>query len=136
MAAIDNVICNTVLDALAPAGAAVTLTVVGPLKCRLMTANGTGAAAGTELATGGGYTAGGNGIGTVAWNAGAANAKTNSAALTLTNMPACTLAGVELPDSAATVKRVWFGPLTGQPITVAAGNTFSIAAGSLSLGLS
>lgn len=135
MAALVNTVCNNVLDSLAPSGAAAAPTITGPLKCRLMTANGSGSSAGTELTTGGGYTAAGSGIGTVTWNAAASNAKTNSGALTLTNMPAASLTGIELWDSAGTPIRVWFGALTGQPISVSAGNTFTIAAGSLSLGL-
>lgn len=135
MAAIVATVANNVLDSLAPAGTAAAPVITGPLKCRLMTANGTATTAGTELATGGGYTAGANGMGTVAWNAAAAQAKTNSAALSVANMPAASLTGLELWDSAGTSLRVWFGPLTGAPIPVAAGNTFTIAAGQLSLGL-
>ena len=135
MAALVNTVANNLLDCAAPSGAAPAPTITGPLKCRLMTANGSGSSAGTELGTGGGYTAAGSGIGTVTWNAAASNAKTNSGALTLANMPAGSLTGLELWDSAGTPIRVWFGALTGQPIAVAAGNTFTIAAGQLSLGL-
>jgi hypothetical protein len=136
MAAIVNTVCNNILDSLGPAGVAAAPTITGPLKCRLMTANGSGASAGTELSTGGSYTAAGSGMGTVTWNAAAANAKTNSVAVTQLNMPAASLTGVELWDSAGTPIRVWYGGLTGQPIAVAAGNTFTLPVTTgLSLGL-
>jgi hypothetical protein len=136
MAAIVNTVCNNILDSLGPAGAAAAPTITGPLKCRLMTANGSGSSAGTELSTGGSYTAAGSGMGTVTWNAAAANAKTNSVAVTQLNMPASSLTGVELWDSAGTPIRVWYGGLTGQPIAVAAGNTFTLPVTTgLSLGL-
>jgi len=131
MPVLPATIANNVLEALAPAAASAALAITGPLRCRLMTAAGTAAAAGTELATGGGYTAGGAGMGNVAWNAAASQQKTNSAALSVTNMPACSLVGPELWDSAATPVRVFGGTtatFTGQPIAVAAGNTFTLPA--------
>jgi hypothetical protein len=73
MAALVNTVANNVLDSLAPSGAAAAPTITGPLKCRLMTANGSGSAAGTELTTGGGYTAAASGMGTVTWNAASSN---------------------------------------------------------------
>lgn len=128
-------VANNVLDCTHPATTASAPTITGPLKCRVMTAQGTSTSAGTELGTGGGYTAAGSGIGTVTWNAAASAAKTNSVALSLANMPSCSLTGLELWDSAGTPIRTEFGLFTGQPIAVGAGNTFTIAIAGLSDGL-
>lgn len=100
----------------------------GALKCRLMTANGTDAAAGTEV-IGGSYVSQ-----TVTFAAAASGATSNSAALTYTSMPACTVVGVEVWDSAGTPVRWWYGPLTANK-TVNAGDTFEIPAGDLDLSI-
>jgi hypothetical protein len=102
-----------------------------PIKCRLMTANGSGTAAGTELATSGGYTSG-TGAPSVTFAAASTStgAAASNSAVTVTNMPAATIVGIELWDSAGTPVRKWWGPLTASKTTVS-GDTFSIAAGSL-----
>jgi hypothetical protein len=132
MGAMVQVHANAVLDASTDqSGASVRLT-TGPLKCRLMTANGSATSAGTELTTGGGYTA----PSTFSATFGAASAGTasNSAAVTITNMPAATIVGVELWDSAGTPLRKWWGALSANK-TTNAGDTFSIAIASLTLSL-
>lgn len=98
-----------------------------PLKVRLMTANGSDSAAGTEV-TGGGYTPQ-----SLAFPAASGTTSTsNSGALNFTNMPACTVVGLEIWDSAGTPVRLWWGPLTGNATkTFAGGETFQIAAGQL-----
>lgn len=58
----------------------------------------------------------------------------NSADLTWTGMPACTVGGVEIWDKAGTPVRIWWGTLSAQK-TVNAGDTFTITAGSLTLSL-
>ncbi len=107
-----------------------------PIRCRLMTANGSNTAAGTELTSGGGYTAG-TSAPTVSF--GAASTSTalasSSTAVTVANMPSATVAGVELWDSAGTPVRKWWGALSGGSKVVAAGDTFTIAAGSLTAAL-
>lgn len=106
-----------------------------PLHIRLMTANGSATAAGTELATGGSYTAvtgiATTGSGFAAANTTTATAATN-AALTQTNMPVSTIVGIEIWDSTGTPARKWFGALTASK-TLAAGDTFSIATGALTV---
>lgn len=78
-----------------------------PIKCRLMTALGTDAVGGTEV-TGGTYTPQ-----SVTFAAAALGGDTsNLLDLLFTLMPAVTVVGLELWDSAGTPKRLWFGPLT------------------------
>lgn len=102
-----------------------------PIRCRYMTANGSSTAAGTELATSAGYTAG-TGAPSVTFAAASTTtgqAVSNSAVST-TNMPATIVVGVELWDSAGTPVRKWWGPLSANKTTVL-GDTFTIASGSL-----
>ncbi len=100
-----------------------------PLKCRLMTVNGSDSAAGTEV-TGGTYTPQSVTVGTSA----SGSTVTNSGDLVFTLMPACTVVGVEIWDSAGTPVRLWWGPLAANK-TVNSGDTFTISAGSLSLAM-
>lgn len=103
----------------------------GPIHVRYITANGSSTAAGTELATSAGYTSGA-GAPTVTFAAASTTtgqAVSNSGVST-TNMPATTVVGVELWDSAGTPARKWWGPLTASKTTVL-GDTFTIASGSL-----
>lgn len=131
MAALDQTHANAFLDASlttsTAAGAALQSTY--PIHVRLMTANGTATANGTELTTSGGYTSG-TGAPTVQFSAAATGSKTTSTAVTVTNMPAATIVGVEAWDSAGTPARKWFGALSANK-TTNAGDTFSIASGSL-----
>ena len=99
-----------------------------PLKVALVTANGTDSAAGTEV-TGGSYARQ-----NVTFTAAAAGATSNNAAISYTNMPAVTVVGVEVWDSAATPVRLWHGALTANK-TLNAGDTFTIATGDLDLTL-
>jgi hypothetical protein len=122
MGALVQVEANGLLDS-SMGGTAYTAPTT-PIKCRLMTANGSATAAGTE-ATGGSYTSQ-----TATFSAASAGSKTTSATLTYTSMPAITVVGVELWDSAGTAIRRWWGALTASK-TTNSGDTFSIAAGSL-----
>lgn len=100
-----------------------------PLKVALVTANGSDMAAGTEV-TGGGYARQSLSV------AAAVNGATsNSADLVWNNMPAVTVAGVEVWDSAGTPVRLWYGALTASR-TVNAGDDFKLVAGALTLSLS
>lgn len=105
------------------------LTVTTPIKCRLMTANGSDAANGTELGTSGGYTA----LGATATfgSAAAAGSIANTVAVTWTNMPSTTITGSELWDSTGTPVRLWWGPLAGGSKVVGAGDTFEFAIGAI-----
>jgi hypothetical protein len=96
-----------------------------PLKLRLMTANGDDSSAGTEV-TGGSYAAP-----TVTTGASAAgSAATNGSDIVVTGMPACTVIGWELWDSAGTPFRWMHDTMTSK--TVNAGDDFKVPAGSLS----
>lgn len=99
-----------------------------PLRVALVTANGTDAAAGTEVA-GGSYARQSL---TVA--AAVSGATSNSADLVFAGMPAVTVVGVEVWDSAGTPVRLWYGPLSASR-TVAAGDELRLTAGSLSLSI-
>ncbi|MFF4791845.1 hypothetical protein ACFY2M_19250 [Streptomyces sp. NPDC001276] len=100
-----------------------------PLKVALVTANGSDTANGTEVA-GGSYARKNLSV------AAAVNGATsNSADLVWTGMPATTVVGVEVWDSASTPVRLWYGPLTASR-TVAAGDELRLPAGSLTFTMS
>lgn len=115
---------NALVDALFGTAA---YTAGTPIKVALVTVIGTDAAAGTEV-TGGSYARQ-----TITFNAAAAGAASNSAAINFTGMPACTVVGVDIWNSAGTV-RLAYGPL-GTNRTLLAGDTFQIAAGALTFSL-
>lgn len=126
---IDQVLATAILANLSPnSGTGTTVTITGPIKMRLMTVNGSDTAAGTELSTSGGYTAGGAavGMGTAATGAVASNA-----AVSWTNMPSTTLTGMEQWTSDGTPKRSFWAPWSSGSIVVASGNTFTVASGNL-----
>jgi hypothetical protein len=103
--------------------------VTAPVKVALVTATGTAAAPGTEV-TGGSYARQ-----TITFAAASGGSIASNVALTYTNMPACTVTGVDEYDSAGTPIRRWFGALSASK-TVNAGDTFSIASGSYTKTLS
>lgn len=135
MGALVRVHSHQLLDASTDQSGAAVRVSTGPMKLRQMTANGSNTAAGTEVATGGGYTSGA-GAPTVAF--GAAGAVTNdeaqnSGAVSITNYPrAETVNGVEVWDSAGSPARKWWGAL-GSPKVMAAGDTLSYAIGAVKL---
>jgi hypothetical protein len=131
MAALVQVHANNIIDA--SMGTTTFVATTTPMKCRLMTAVGTATAAGTELATSGSYVAL-TGLSPATMASASAGAAATSVALTQTNMPAATITAIELWDSAATPLRKWFGALTANK-TTNAGDTFTIASGSLTAGL-
>lgn len=124
---INQTIADEILTLLATGAGGPTIT--SPIHMRLMTANGTDSTAGTELATSGGYTAGGTSIGS--WAAAASGAISSSAAVSWTNMPACTLTGMEEWDTSATPQRLFWAPWSSGNISVGAGDTLTVASGSL-----
>jgi hypothetical protein len=94
------------------------------LKLRLMTANGSASAAGTEV-TGGSYSSK-----TIAFNAASGDSAAHTADITFTGMPAVTVVGVEIWDSAGTPVRLWWGALTSSRTTLS-GDDLKFAAGSI-----
>ena len=116
---------NNVLDA--SLGTAAFVATTTPMRCRLLTANGTGTTAGTEV-TGGSYASQ-----TVAFAAASALSAANTALLTYTLMPGpITVVGIELWDSAGTPVRKHYVPLTASK-SVNSGDTFTIAASALTV---
>lgn len=96
------------------------------LKVALVTANGSDSSTGTEV-TGGSYARQ-----NVSFSAASSGATSNSGTLTWTNMPSCTVVGVEVWDSNGSPIRWWWGALTASK-AVNSGDTFQIAAGDLDL---
>jgi hypothetical protein len=124
--AFTNTTGNNVIDG--TLGTAAFTATTTPLKCRLMTANGSAASAGTE-ATGGSYTSQ-----TVTFASASGQSAASNLAATYTGMPAATITGVELWDSAGTPIRKAFGALSANK-TTNSGDTFSIASGSLTFAI-
>jgi hypothetical protein len=99
---------------------------------RLNSTLSTASAAGTELANGSGYTTNGTALG-VSTPSSAGSAVTLPAALTSwTNGSggAWTIESLDILDSSQA--RGWWGPWNGQPVSIAIGNTFSVAANAVS----
>jgi len=143
MAAIDNTMISNILNATTPTGASGapgSFSAVGgtAMKVRLNSGTSTASAAGTEIASGGGYTTGGQAVpaASTASSAGSAVTLPASSALSWTNSSggAWSIQSLDLTSSAGT--RTWFGNFNGAPISVANGNTFQIAVGAISIALS
>jgi hypothetical protein len=136
MAAIVQAQCNLIINTTLGTSAPTLFTT--PAKVRLTSTVSTNTTAGTEL-TGSGYTTGGTSLAGNLFTAAAAGATTGpgTSALSWTNASggAWSIASVEIWDSAGTPLRWWYGAFTGQPISVANGNTFQIAVGALSVTL-
>lgn len=123
---LPDTIENQLLDALVGTAA---YTVTTPIKLALMTANGTDSSAGTEV-TGGSYARQ-----TITFGSAASGQIANSAEINFTGMPAATVVGIEIYDSAGTPKRLAYGALTANK-TTASGDTLQFAASSITLSLS
>lgn len=108
-------------------------TTVAATKIRLGTNAPTATANMTEL-TGTGYTAGGSSI---SWNTASAAATSNSGSVSWTNSSGGTwsIVGLEIWDTAGTPLRHLWGTWTGQPVSIANGNTFQVAAAGISVSL-
>jgi hypothetical protein len=142
MAAIDNTMISNILNATTPTGASGapgSFSAVGgtAMKVRLNSTASTASAAGTEIASGGGYTTGGTAVSaaSTASSSGSAVTLPKTTALSWTNSSgvAWSIVSMDLTSSAGT--RTWFGSFNGQPISVANGNTFQIAADAVSISL-
>jgi len=99
-----------------------------PLHARLMTANGSATAAGTEVA-GGSYAAQ-----AVTFGSASAGAAANSAQVVFTGMPAVTVTGVEIWDTSGSPQRLWWGPLSANRM-LNSGDTFQFDTGMLAVSL-
>lgn len=123
---LPDIIENQLLDALV---GTTPYSVTTPIKLALVTANGSDSAAGTEV-TGGSYARQ-----TIAFDAASSGSIANNAAISFTGMPACTVVGIEIYDSAGSPKRLAYGPLTASR-TVTAGDTVQFASSAITLSLS
>jgi hypothetical protein len=94
-----------------------------PLSVRLLSAMGSDTTAGTQVANAGGSTYAAQSVTFAANGSGAIH---NTGALTFTNMPAITVVGLEIWDSAGTPVRLAYGTLTAIK-TTNLGDTFTIA---------
>ena len=131
MGAIVTAQANLIINATLAGTAAQATT---GIKMRLGSTIGTGSSAMTEI-LGTGYTAGGT---LTAWNAASSGSATNSGTPSWTNGSggSWSVEGIENWDEAGTPLRWWYGSWTGQPISVAIGNTFAVAAAAVSVSLS
>ncbi|WP_432091031.1 phage tail fiber protein [Streptomyces sp. NRRL F-5630] len=99
-----------------------------PLRVALVTTNGDDATAGTEV-TGGTYARQ-----TLSVAAATGGTTSNSADLVWAGLPAVTVVGVEIWDSATTPARLWYGAFA-DPRTVGAGDDLRLPAGSLTVAI-
>jgi hypothetical protein len=123
---LPDTIENQLLDALVGTSA---YSVTTPIKLALMTANGSDSAAGTEV-TGGSYARQ-----TIAFDAASSGSISNNALISFTDMPSCTVVGIEIYDSAGSPKRLAYGALTSSR-TVTSGDTVQFSAAAVELSLS
>jgi hypothetical protein len=121
MSALTTTAANKLLDHL---NGTASYTPTGPLKLRLVTALGTATSAGTEV-TGGSYSSK-----TITFNAASSGSAASAADITFSAMPAVTVVGVEIWDSAGTPVRLWYGALTANR-TLASGDDLKFPAGSV-----
>ena len=122
---LPNIIENELLDALV---GATSFSVTTPIKLALVTVNGDDASAGTEV-TGGSYARQ-----TITFTAAASGQIENDTAISFTGMPAVTVVGIEMYDSAGSPKRLAYGALTVSR-AVTAGDTVQFASGAITLSL-
>lgn len=114
-------------------GVAAFPTFTGAANIRLTTTAPTATAAGTQL-VGSGYTAGGKVITFNTTSTASTTGPTSSLTWTNTGGSSWTgVVGLEIWDSAAVPIRWWFGTWTGQPIVIAAGNSFVIQTGAITV---
>jgi len=134
MGALDQSQASNIMNATLPTGTggvpgSFTALANAAMKLRLNSTLSTASAAGTEL-TGTGYTAGGTSI-TTASTASSAGSNVTlpnvSGGLSWTNGSGSTWSIASLDLTSSTGTRSWYGPFTGQPISVANGNTFNVA---------
>jgi hypothetical protein len=141
MAGIPQTLVSNMLNASTPTGTSGapgtwTAFAAGAMKVRLNSTSSTASAQGTQL-TGTGYTAGGTAVpaASTASSAGSNVTLPATSALSWTNGSGGTwsIQSFDLTDSAAA--RSWYGDFTGAPVSIANGNTFTIAVAGISIGL-
>jgi len=123
---LPDTIENQLLDALVGTS---SYSVTTPIKLALVTANGSDSAAGTEV-TGGSYARE-----TISFTSASSGSIENDSAISFTDMPSCTVVGIEIYDSAGSAKRLAYGALTASR-TITSGDTVQFASGAITLSLS
>lgn len=121
---VTTAVANKIVDHLTTVASFTAPT--GPVKVKLYTTTGTAGSAGTEV-TGGSYAAQ-----SATFGSSSAGSASNTGAVTFTNMPACTVTGVELYDSAGSPLRLAWGPLAASK-TLNSGDTFQFDVAALAL---
>ena len=134
MAAIVQAQANQILTATLAIGGSNTIGATSPVKVKLTTTAPSNVTAGTELSATG-YTAGGTAI-TFATASGGSTSGPTGSAISWTNSGGTAwtgIVGLEIWDTAGTPIRWWFGTWSGQPIVIAAGNTFSVSTSAITI---
>lgn len=116
-------------------GGGSTVTATPPYFLRLMSAQGSNTANGTELAAGGGYTAGGSSLGTTfcATFSGGTSSNSNAVSWSATGTWS-TVTAIEIWDSNSGTKLRWLqGPLTSSITGVVNGDTVQFSASAVTV---
>lgn len=137
-AAVVNATTPTGATAAAAGTQSLGFSTSAAMKLRLNSGTSSATAAGTEIASGGGYVTGGQAF---TESQTAISTPTNSislpktTALSWTNSSggAWSIQSLDLTDSAGA--RAWWGDFNGAPISVAIGNTFQVAVGGVTISL-
>lgn len=131
--ALDQTRANEVLTWMHGGAAPTILT--GGTKLAINTAVGNATTAGTEVATGGGYTAGTGGRVTLAWAAAATGSQATNAIASVSNYPrAETVTSVDIFEAGGSFRRIEWGSLAASK-TMASGDTLSFASGAITSAL-
>jgi len=144
MGAFSATYAQQVLNCLLPTGTGGvpgtwTALTAGVMYVRLNSTLSTISAEGTQLPNGNGYVTNGLSLGTTPISVAAVNGSLYQCTLPYTALSwtagtAWTIESMDITDS--TPHWIWFGPFNGQPIGVASGNTFQIAANAVTVQLS
>jgi len=139
--AIDAARSSLMLNANLPVGTSgapgtqLTALSASAMKLKLTSTASTGSASGTEI-TGTGYTAGGTAMPGASTTSSSGSNVTlpHTGAISWTNGSGGSWSIVSLELTASDATRVWYGNWNGQPVVVANGNTFQVAADAVSAG--
>jgi hypothetical protein len=137
MGAKDQALVSNILNATLPTAtggkpaAFTAYNTTSAMLMRLDSTLATASAMGTQL-SGTGYTPGGSALGASTPSSAGSAVTLPASALSWTNGSgsAWSIVSLDITDAAPT--RTWFGPWNGQPISIANGNTFQVAANAVS----
>jgi hypothetical protein len=129
---LDQTEANNILNASLSKGS--YSATVAPVYGRLMTVTGDATTLGTELTNASGSNYSQQRVDLLLGTASAGSVSNSGGAITWTNLPTATIAGLELWDSAGTPKRKWWGDLAASK-SVQLGDSLTLATGALTLQL-